>query len=346
MLLLVVGGGSGLRVLARSGSKIARSTNSSAVPISSKDGQIIRGACLSRSLPARPGQHRRAGAVCRTADRVVSSPLHRLHVMEIYRDTWTRAPEKIDLGIRAGEIAVELGRFDDAVTIADQLAKSTGSNADDAIKAQAARPHQGTRPVGTRERPGHVGSESNGRRSSPHSRRRSSNPRDIDLAVRLADIDRHRLRDPAAPKRQKLADDMIDAMVVRNSDRPEAWLARYVYRRSLKRPANRFRPTPMPISTRRSKSAGPPDQATGRRAALRGPAPPTRTTAPRPCSSSSGRRGAADGSSRLAPLGRTRAADGTDAGRTRAVDIWAKGLEMWDTAKSSSCCRSRPRSFN
>ena len=156
------------------------------------------------------------------------------------------------------------------------------------------------------------------------------NPHDIELAVRLADIDRHRLREPAAPKRQKLADDVIDAMVTRNSDRPEAWLARYVYRKSLKAAGE-------PVSAQRRR--GPRQGDRNRQEASRprngetsccmpGSAPSDKNDRDRRGSTSSRRRAVQPSDFRgWLRLGELAAADGTDAARTRAVDIWSKGLE-------------------
>ena len=59
------------------------------------------------------------------------------------------------------------------------------------------------------------------------------NPTDIELPARLADIERHQLKTPAAAERQKQADGVIDAMVHRNPEWPAAWLARYLYWKSL-----------------------------------------------------------------------------------------------------------------
>ncbi|HEX4070084.1 MAG TPA: exosortase, partial [Planctomycetaceae bacterium] len=266
-----------------------------------------------------------------TADRVVSSPLRRLHVMEIYRDTWERAPEKIDLGIRAGEIAVELARFDDAVTIAGQLAKSTGSSGDDAIKAQACASRiQALALLGRANAPDIVGSESEWKAIvAAFEEAIKRNPRDIDLAVRLADIDRHRLREPAAPKRQKLADDVIDGMISRNSDRPEAFLSRYVYRKSLKAAGE-------PVS--------PNADADLDKAIEIGKEHPTKQRgdvllyAGQRASDKNDRAAALqyfEQATRVQPsdfrgwlrLGELVSAEGTDAARTRAVDIWSKGLE-------------------
>ncbi len=88
-----------------------------------------------------------------TADRVISSPLRRLHVMEIYRETWQRAPERIELGIRAGDIGIDLNRFDEAVAIADQLDAANLANPDRGDQGQSGRrPHQGARPFGASQR--------------------------------------------------------------------------------------------------------------------------------------------------------------------------------------------------
>ena len=101
------------------------------------------------------------------------------------------------------------------VTIAGQLAKSTGTNGDDAIKAQACASRiKALALLGRANAPDIVGSESEWKAIvAAFKEAIKRNPRDIDLAVRLADIDRHRLREPAAPKRQKLADDVIDGMI-------------------------------------------------------------------------------------------------------------------------------------
>ena len=154
------------------------------------------------------------------------------------------------------------------------------------------------------------------------------NPHDIELAVRLADVERHRLREPALAKRQKLADDIIDAMVKRNSDRPEAWLARYIYRKSLKAAGE-------PVSSQADADL---DQAieigkkdiaekrgdvllyAGQRAFEKN----DRDTA-RKYFEEATHVDPADFRGWLR-LGELAQAEGTDAARTRAVDIWSQGL--------------------
>jgi exosortase len=266
-----------------------------------------------------------------TADRVVSSPLRRLHVMEIYRETWDRAPEKIDLGIRAGEIAIELARFDEALAIAGQLAKSTGKSDDDATKAQACASRiKALALLGRANAPDIVGSEAEWKAIvAAFQEAIKRNPRDIDLAVRLADIDRHRLREPAAPKRQKTADDVIDGMIARNADRPEAFLARYVYRKSLKAAGE-------PVS--------PNADADLDKALAIGKQHPTQQRgdvllyAGQRASDKNDRAAALayfEQATRVQPsdfrgwlrLGELVSAEKTDAARTRAVDIWTQGLE-------------------
>jgi exosortase len=269
--------------------------------------------------------------LARTADRVVSTPLRRLHVMEIYRETWKRAPEKIDLGIRAGDLAVELARFDDAVAVAGKLAESTGSSSDDTVKAQAAAARiKALALLGRANAPDVVGSASEWKAIvAAFQEAIQRNPHSIELPVRLADIDRHRLREPAESKRQKLADEVIDAMVARNSDRPDAWLARYVYRKSLKAAGEPVSPNAdadldkaLEIGKQNpAKEKGEVLLYAGQRASDRGDRAVARQFFER--------------ATRVRPtdfrgwlrLGELFAADGTDAARTQAVEIWTTGLE-------------------
>ena len=266
-----------------------------------------------------------------TADRVVSSPLRRLHVMEIYRETWNRAPQKPELGIRAGEIAVELARFDDALTVAKQLAESAGPNSVDAAKVQAAAARiKALALLGRTNAPDVVGSESEWKEIvGAFQDAIQRNPHDIDLAVRLADIERHRLREPAEPKRQKLADGVIDAMVARNSDRPEAWLARYVYRKSTKAAGEPASPDfdadldkAIEIGRKNpAKERGDVLLYAGQRASDKNDLAAARQFF--------------EQATRVQPsdfrgwlrLGELAEADGTDAARAQAVDIWTKGLD-------------------
>jgi exosortase len=265
------------------------------------------------------------------ADRVISTPLRRLHVMEIYRETWERAPEKIDLGIRAADIAIDLARLDEALAVAGQLANSTGSGPDDAAKAQAAAARiKALALLGRANAPDIVGSESEWKSIvAAFQEAITRNPRDIDLAVRLADIDRHHLRQPEAAKRQKLADGVIDAMVARSSDRPEAWLARYVYRKSLKAlgetvsgDADADLDQALEIGKKHpEKERGDVLLYAGQRASNKNDPAAARQFF--------------EQATRVQPtdfrgwlrLGELAAADGTDASRVQAVDIWTKGLE-------------------
>jgi exosortase len=269
--------------------------------------------------------------LAKTADRVISSPLRRLHVMEIYRETWERAPEKVDLGIRAGEIAIDLNRFDEAVTISTQLEAVNVSSPEDATKAKAAAARIAALALlGRANAPDVVGSASEWKEIvTTFNEAIKRNPRDIDLAVRLADIDRHRLREPSAAERQKQADAVIDGMLARSADRPEAWLARYVYRKSLKA-------TGEPVSgdadadldkaveigkQHPEKERGDVLLYAGQRASDRKDSAAAKqffeqATHVRPTDFRGWLR-----------LGELAAADGTDAARTQAVDIWTKGLE-------------------
>jgi exosortase len=266
-----------------------------------------------------------------TADRVISSPLRRLHVMEIYRETWQRAPEKIELGVRAGDIGIDLNRFDESVAIADQLDAANLSNPAEATKAKAAAARiRALALLGRANAPDVVGSASEWEEIvAAFNEAIKSNPHDIDLAVRLADVERHRLRQPAAAKRQKQADAVIDAMLARSADRPEAWLARYVYRKSLKAAGE-------PVSgdgdadldkaieigkQHPEKERGDVLLYAGQRASDRKETAIAKqffekATQVRPTDFRGWLR-----------LGELAAADGTDASRSQAIDIWTKGLE-------------------
>lgn len=266
-----------------------------------------------------------------TADRVISSPLRRLHVMEIYRETWERAPQKISLGIRAGDIAVDLARFDEALSVAGQLEAAVGLDGQAAAESRAAAARiTALALLGRASAPDVVGSESEWKAivaAFEEAIRR--NPHDIDLAVRLADVERHHLREPAAAKRQKQADDQIDAMVSRNADRPEAWLARYVYRKSLKAAgepvsgdADADLDHALEIGRKNpEKERGDVLLFAGQRASDKNNRALARQLFERATQVQPGDfRG-------WLRLGELAAADGTDAARGQAVDIWNKGLE-------------------
>jgi exosortase len=266
-----------------------------------------------------------------TADRVISSPLRRLHVMEIYRETWQRAPEKIELGIRAGDIGIDLNRFDEAVAIADQLEAANLANPDQAAKAKAAAARiKALALLGRANAPDVVGSASEWQAIvAAFNEAIQRNPHDIDLAVRLADIERHRLRQPAAAQRQKQADAVIDAMLARSADRPEAWLARYVYRKSLKaagEPVSGDADADLDKAIEIGKQypekerddvllyAG--QRASDRKDAVAAKQFFEQATHVRPTDFRGWLR-----------LGELAAADGTEASRAQAVEIWTKGLE-------------------
>ena len=147
--------------------------------------------------------------------------------------------------------------------------------------------------------------------------------------MRLADIERHRLRQPAAAQRQKQADAVIDAMLSRNADRPEAWLARYVYRKSIKAAGEPVSPdADADLDKAIEIGKKHPEPGPGRRAALCGP---TRQQPEGACSAQQ----FFEQATRVRPtdfrgwlrLGELAESDGTDAARAQAVDIWTKGLE-------------------
>lgn len=266
-----------------------------------------------------------------TADRVISTPLRRLHVMEIYLETWRRAPEKIELGIRAGDIGIDLNRFDEAVAIAGQLDAASLSNVEEATQAKAAAARiKALALLGRANAPDVVGSASEWKAIvAAFNEAIKSNPHDIGLAVRLADIDRHRLREPALAQRQKQADQTIDAMIARCADRPEAWLARYVYRKSLKAAGEPVSGEADPDLDKAiaigkqhpDKERGDVLLYAGQRASDRKDAATAKqffeqATQVRPTDFRGWLR-----------LGELAAADGTDTARAHAVDIWSKGLD-------------------
>jgi exosortase/archaeosortase family protein len=277
----------------------------------------------------------------RTVDKVATNSLRKIRAMELYRDAWNLDPDRVELGERCAELAIELARYDEALGAATALAAADLRPAETTPTAQAeasrrtgearqmAARLKALALLGRSMRADVVTPEDEWQRIvAAFQDAIRQNPSDIELVVRLADIERHQLKVAPAPERQKVADGLMDAMVARNSEAPEAWLARYLYWKSLVAAAE-------PVST---GSEGDLDRAleigrkdskkesadallfAGERASEKKDLPAARqfferATVVRP----SDYRG-------WTRLGQLVAEEGTDAARTRAVEIWSKGV--------------------
>ena len=277
----------------------------------------------------------------RTVDKVATNSLRKIRAMELYRDAWNLDPDRVELGERCAELAIELARYDEALGAATTLAAADLRPAETTPTAQAEasrRTGEARRMAARLKALALLGRSMRADVVTPEDEWQRivaafqdairQNPTDIELAVRLADIERHQLKAAPAPDRQKVADGLMDAMVARNSEGPEAWLARYLYWKSLVAASE-------PVST---GSEGDLDRAleigrkdskkesadallfAGERASEKKDLPAARqfferATVVRPTDYRGWTR-----------LGQIVAEEGTDAARTRAVEIWSKGV--------------------
>jgi exosortase len=182
----------------------------------------------------------------RAVDKVATNPLRKIRAMELYRDTWNLDRNRVELGERSADLAIELARYDEALNTSAELAKTDLQPAEPTPQAQAEaarRTAEARRTAARLKALAMLGRSMRADVVTPEDEWQAivtafqeairQNPSDIELAVRLADIDRHQLKSAPVKERQKLADGIMDAMVERNRERPEAWLARYLYWKSL-----------------------------------------------------------------------------------------------------------------
>jgi exosortase len=296
---------------------------------------------LDRYLHFNPNDMDVRVRLVRTVDKVATNSLRKIRAMELYRDTWNLEPDRVELGERCAELAIELSRYDEALAASTTLAATNLRPADEtpAAQAEASRRTGEARRLAARLKAlALLGRSMRADVVTPEDEWQRiviafqdairQNPTDIELAVRLADIERHQLKAAPAPERQKVADGLMDAMVARNSERPEAWLARYLYWKSLAAAAE-------PVSTGsesdldRALEIGRKDPKkesanallfAGERASEKKDLPTARqfferATIVRPTDYRGWTR-----------LGQLVAEEGTDAARSRAVEIWSKGV--------------------
>jgi exosortase len=277
----------------------------------------------------------------RTVDKVATNSLRKIRAMELYRDTWNLDRNRVELGQRYAELAIDLSRYDEAMNASATLAAATVEPKDSSPEAQAEaarRTDSARRSAGRLKALSLLGRSMRADVVTPEEEWQNIvaafddairlNPSDIELVARLAEIERHQLKAAPATERQKKADALLDAMVARNSERPEAFLARYLYWKSLVA-AHEPVSTGSDADLDRALEIGRKDpkkesaQAllfAGERASEKKDLPAARqfferATVVRPTDYRGWTR-----------LGQLAAEEGTDAARTRAVEIWSKGV--------------------
>ena len=179
-------------------------------------------------------------------DKVANNPLRKIRAMELYRETWNLDRNRVELGERCADLEIELARYDEALNTSAELAAINLSPAEPTPQGQAEaarRTNEARRTAARLKALALLGRSMRADVVTPEDEWQKivaafqeairQNPKDIELAVRLADIERHQLKSAPAKERQKVADGLMDSMVERNRERPEAFLARYLYWKSL-----------------------------------------------------------------------------------------------------------------
>jgi exosortase len=295
---------------------------------------------LDRYLHIKPDDMDVRVRLVRTVDRAATNPLHKIRAMELYRDTWNLDPNRIELGARCADLAIELARYDEALAASAKLSAVDLHAADPSAEglAEAGRRTNEAHRAGARLKAlAMLGRSMRADVVTPEDEWQQivtafeeairQNPKNIELAARLADIERHQLKTAALKDRQKQADAVMDAMVERNADRPDAWLARYLYWKSLTAAAEPVatgsdadldhaleigRKDPKKESADALLYAG--ERAADKKDRTAARRFFERATIVRPTDYRSWTR-----------LGQLVADEGTDAARSQAVEIWSKG---------------------
>jgi exosortase len=296
---------------------------------------------LDRYLHFNPNDMEVRVRLVRTVDKVATNPLRKIRAMELYRDTWNLDPDRVELGERCAELAIQLARYDEALGASNTLAAVDLRPADATTEARADASRRTTEAhrksarlkalalLGRSMRADVVTPEDEWQKIvAAFQEAIRQNPTDIELAVRLADIERHQLKGAPAPERQKRADGIMDAMVAKNGEHPEAWLARYLYWKSLvnageavaagsevdlDRALEIGRKEPGKESADALLFAG--ERASEKKELAAAQRFFQRATVVRPTDYRGWTR-----------LGQIAAEEGTDAARARAVEIWSKGV--------------------
>jgi exosortase len=296
---------------------------------------------LDRYLHFNPNDMTVRVRLVRTVDKVATNSLRKIRAMELYRDTWNLDPDRVELGERCAELAIELSRYDEALAAATTLASANPRPVDSTPDAQveaSRRTNEAHRAAARLKALALLGRSMRADVVTPEEEWQKivaafedasrQNPADIELAVRLADIERHQLKSTPAPQRQKVADGLMDAMVSHNPERPEAWLARYLYWKSLTTAAEAVstgsegdldraleigRKDPKKESANALLFAG--ERASEKKDIHTARQLFERATVVRPTDYRGWTR-----------LGQLAADEGTDEARGRAVEIWSKGV--------------------
>jgi len=187
---------------------------------------------LDRYLRLQPDSPEVRARLARTFDKAAVGTIHQARALDLYREAWEALPEDLDLAKRHAELAMELGQYDDARQTAEALLAQTADNpAAAADHAYAARLNA-LAMIGRLARQQNLGDQAQWLAVvASLNAALELNPADVELAVRLAEIHRVRLNEPAEEERAKTADAVLDALVTANPELPAAHLARYRYLR-------------------------------------------------------------------------------------------------------------------
>lgn len=181
---------------------------------------------LNRYLRLHPEDADATQRLLAAFEKTVANRRDRQRAAGLYRDAAVRFPERVEWSIRAAELLVEAGEFDDARDLCRNLldSKPTGD-----VPRQASRLY-------ALALAGNLGRARDAELPSAAEAARvaleeavSQNPGDAEVASSLALVWRRYSQQPEE-ERNARADKVLDDLVRSNADSPEALLARYKYR--------------------------------------------------------------------------------------------------------------------
>lgn len=172
---------------------------------------------LTRLRPEDPAP--RLG-LARAFDHLAETPADKLQALSLYAIAAGAAPENKEIRARHLELLLEAGDPDGALARAEELLQISPADPG-ALRARA---------LALNERHRIKAEHSTERVREALVAANRADPGDAAVATRLARFYREVLKQPEANQRQKLADDVMDALVDSNDNKVEALIARHSYR--------------------------------------------------------------------------------------------------------------------
>jgi tetratricopeptide (TPR) repeat protein len=181
---------------------------------------------IERYLQLHPDDVAARVRLARVFDRIADASPAKIPASErLFSIAVGLAPEEPGLRLRHAHRLAYLGRYDDALDEVNESLRLLEGDADaDALQLRAVAGYGDARARGDFSTADKL--IGNFRTAIAAL---TGSAEHVDLAMQLAELYRHDLKEPEADARRAEADKVVDDMVAANAQRPAAWIARYLY---------------------------------------------------------------------------------------------------------------------